>query len=154
MVILQNQGIFNQDEFGENRVRKNSMLHKLRTNPNQSNWRGAYINRNSLSDEVAFLQYGQKKVFDFNQMSFDSEEPSRHTTWPTKENPGSLYKLTSIWLEQGITERIIERKTYSLLEWLGDVGGLVDGLYLITSVLMQPITRYAMRIVLLNAFLG
>lgn len=75
------------------------MLHKLRTDPSQSNWRSGYINRNSLSDEVEFLQYGQNKDFNFIQMSFDAPEPSKYSSWPTKENPGGLYKLTSIWLE-------------------------------------------------------
>ena len=59
LVVLYNQGIFKQDEFGENRIQKNSILHKVLFNPNNPNWIGASINRNSLSDEVDFLQYGQ-----------------------------------------------------------------------------------------------
>ena len=40
---------------------------------------------------------------------------------------------------------IIERKTYSLLEWLGDVGGLYDGLMLIFNILIGPITAYRLK---------
>jgi len=29
-----------------------------------------------------------------------------------------------------------KRKTYSLLDWIGDVGGLLDGLYLIGEILV------------------
>jgi len=29
-----------------------------------------------------------------------------------------------------------KRKTYSLLDWIGDVGGLLDGLYLICEILV------------------
>ena len=87
-------------------------------------------------------------------MSFGTPEPSVWTVWPTKVNPGSLYRLASIWLEQGLAERNTERKTYSLLEWLGDVGGLFDGLYLASLILVQPFSTYALRTVLLATVLG
>ena len=31
---------------------------------------------------------------------------------------------------------IIERSTYALLDWVGDVGGLMDGIYIFTGVLL------------------
>ena len=40
----------------------------------------------------------------------------------------------------------IERKTYSGLEWLGDVGGLFDALVLIGSFLVGPITAFAVKV--------
>ena len=86
------------------------------------------------------------------QMSFGHSEPSTYDQWPTKENPGEIYKLTNIWLEQGLTERIVERQTYSLLELLGDTGGLFDGLRIITKILILPFTRYALRAMLVSSF--
>ena len=76
-------------------------------------------------------------------------EPSSYTVFPTKEDPSRIYKFTSIWLELGRYENIIERQTYSLLEWVGDVGGLYDGLRLICHVLMTPISTYALKSFLL-----
>ena len=32
----------------------------------------------------------------------------------------------------------VERQTYSLLEWVGDVGGLLDGLIIIARLLILP----------------
>ena len=87
-------------------------------------------------------------------MSFGRPEPSYYYKWPTKEKPDALYKLTSLWLEQGPTKRIVERQTYNFLEWLGDVGGLFDGLLMILSVLMQPFAKYALRMVLMDSMLG
>ena len=40
---------------------------------------------------------------------------------------------------------IIERQTYSLLEWLGDVGGLFDGLTLLAHVIITPFVDYAVK---------
>ena len=39
----------------------------------------------------------------------------------------------------------IERTTYSGLEWLGDVGGLFDGIRIIAHTLVLPVSTLAMR---------
>ena len=44
----------------------------------------------------------------------------------------------------------IERKTYSGLEWLGDVGGLFDALVLIGRFLVGPITVFTVKVELLT----
>ena len=44
----------------------------------------------------------------------------------------------------------IERQTYSILDWLGDVGGLLDGLKIIGSLLIAPIASFTMRVELFN----
>jgi len=48
---------------------------------------------------------------------------------------------------------MIERQTYSMLEWLGDIGGLFDALYIIGSVFVAPLTGFALKTALLaNVF--
>ena len=44
----------------------------------------------------------------------------------------------------------IERATYSALDWLGDVGGLFDGLKIIASLLVAPISALAANDILLT----
>ena len=44
---------------------------------------------------------------------------------------------------------MIERQTYSLLDLLGDVGGLFDALKLIGGVLMFPFVQFSLRMTLL-----
>lgn len=39
----------------------------------------------------------------------------------------------------------ISRSTYSLLDWLGDVGGLFDALNIIAEFMIAPIASYALR---------
>ena len=43
-----------------------------------------------------------------------------------------------------------ERQTYSILEWLGDVGGLFDGLMLIGKFFILPIGGLALKLKLLT----
>ena len=40
----------------------------------------------------------------------------------------------------------INRKTDSLLDWMGDWGGLIDGLTLIAEILINPYQVYSLKI--------
>ena len=48
-------------------------------------------------------------------------------------------------IEQGQNKTYIERVTYSLLEWLGDIGGLHDALLTIGGALCGPIAAFMMK---------
>ena len=39
----------------------------------------------------------------------------------------------------------VRRKTDSLLDWLGDWGGLLDSLYFIAEILVSPLAAYTMK---------
>ena len=43
---------------------------------------------------------------------------------------------------------MIDRKTYSILELLGDVGGLFDGLKTIGGFFVTPIASFALKVAL------
>lgn len=45
----------------------------------------------------------------------------------------------------------IERKTYSVLEWVGDVGGLVDGFKLVGFLIAWPIASFTIGAELLSS---
>ena len=61
-----------------------------------------------------------------------------------------MYKYTSIEINLGQDLTVINRTTYSLLEWLGDVGGLFDAFLMIGSFLLGQIPAYALRVELLT----
>ena len=61
-----------------------------------------------------------------------------------------MYKFNSFWTELSPSLTTIERQTYSMLEWLGDVGGLFEGLNGIGFFLVAPIASYAMRMEILT----
>ena len=50
-----------------------------------------------------------------------------------------------MWYALSEKRKVHERTTYSLLDWLGDVGGLFDGLFLIVHWLIQPSVAYAAK---------
>ena len=59
--------------------------------------------------------------------------PAAWTTYPSESNPYGYYTFYELNLTMNLDVTIHNRKTYSLLDWLGDVGGLLDGLYLLVE---------------------
>ena len=70
--------------------------------------------------------------------------------WPTLDKPDQKYKVVSAYISLSMDQTVIERQTYSLLEWLGDVGGLSDMLFLIGKLLISPIAAFALKAELLS----
>lgn len=95
------------------------------------------------------MQLGQQNEEDFDRIDFLASEQSTYSMWPTKEKH-SRYKFNSFWIELNPSLTTIERQTYSSLDLVGDVGGLVDGLSLICSFLIAPIATYAMKVEILE----
>ena len=46
---------------------------------------------------------------------------------------------------------MVTRQTYSFLDWLGDMGGLFDALYLIGMIILAPISNFALKTELLTS---
>ena len=57
-----------------------------------------------------------------------------------------MFKFASFWIEFGTNITIIERQTYSLLEWVGDIGGLFDGLRYFGLVLIIPLKALLLKL--------
>ena len=73
-----------------------------------------------------------------------ASQPSIYNQWPTRDAP-SFYTINSLYIEYSTSQTTIERKTYSILEFLGDVGGLLDGLKLAVGFFVTPIATFALK---------
>ena len=78
--------------------------------------------------------------------------PSSWLTYPTPENPSSKYKFASIEVNFTLDQVVWTRQTYSLLDWLGDLGGLYESLYYGCLLLVSPFTRFATGVHFLTTF--
>ena len=145
IVIYKNHGSFKTHKYGESRLKKSAMFESAQTDIRQASWVGVDINLFEIVDEVGALQLGQQDEAEFEQIKLLPAAPSVYTKWPTQENPDGVFTFGSIWIEQGQSKTTIERTTYSLLEWLGDIGGLADSLVFIGRVLIGPIAAFMMK---------
>ena len=91
------------------------------------------ITVSELNDESGIFQLdgGTEKIM-FGSESDFLLNPSLLNKLPTQEEPNNRYIFSSLYLGQGKDLLTINRKTYNLLDWLGDWGGLLDGLRMVT----------------------
>ena len=84
----------------------------------------------------------------------DALKPSSFNQWPTEEQPDYKYKFSSlvVWLDQEVTQ--IERSTYNVLEWLGDIGGLYDAMKLVGQAIVYPVAMFALKVELTTHAFG
>ena len=61
-----------------------------------------------------------------------------------------MYKVISSVVSLDLDQYVIERQTYSVLEWLGDVGGLFGILVLIGRTVIGPIAKFQLKSELLH----
>ena len=85
-----------------------------------------------LNDETGIfhLDGGTERTM-FGSESDFILNPSSLNKLPTQAEPDNAYIFSSLYLGQGKDLMTINRKTYNLLDWLGDWGGLLDGLRMV-----------------------
>ena len=66
-------------------------------------------------------------------------------------NPSNKFKYTSLEFNISLDLMNWSRSTYSLLDWLGDLGGLFESLSYICAVFIQPSTVFTLRTSLLTS---
>lgn len=79
-------------------------------------------------------------------------EASSWNQFPTPDEPNAKYKFVGLEFKQGKSIREINRETYSLLDWLGDWGGLMDALFMIAEVIVAPFSAIALKARLVAVF--
>ena len=58
------------------------------------------------------------------------------------ENPRGDYTFGRVLIDQENSIYKINRQTYNLLEWLGDIGGLLDAMLFIAQLALWPVYNF------------
>ena len=104
-----------------------------------------------MSDEADLIQLGQSADSYFYSYEHGSPLPSAWTTYPTAENPSTRYKFSSLEVNFSQDLTIVNRQTYMLLDWLGDLGGLLDALYIMFWLIATPSSTFALQSSLMSS---
>ena len=86
----------------------------------------------------------QEKFF----TSIKVDKPAIVSAWnkfPTDENPNARYKFLSFTLERHYDVTAFSRQTYGLLDLLGDCGGLLDALKMISQFILLPVVNWTYK---------
>ena len=105
-----------------------------------------------LEDETDYLQYGQSSESEFYGYTLSESLPSSWIVFPTAENPSTRYKFLSIEYNMSLDVQNWNRQTYSLLDWLGDLGGLLDVLLHMGRIMVFPISSFTLKKLLMSSF--
>ena len=97
------------------------------------------------------VQLGQSSTTEFEDLRVRQDFFSSFNEWPSREDP-KFYCIAQLYFELSNNKIMIEREAYSALEWLGDVGGLFDGLSLIIHIILGPIIAFMTKSELLRLF--
>lgn len=58
------------------------------------------------------------------------------------DNPNGSYKFSSFSFTVHPQMKMTNRQTYGLLDWLGDIGGLIDALFYLVKFLLRPFLSF------------
>ena len=105
-----------------------------------------------LEDESSYLQYGQTVETEYFNFHMKETMPSGWINYPTEASPNTLYKFISVEINLSLDLISWERSTYNVLDWLGDLGGLYDALFILLKALLSPIAGFTLYSTLLTKF--
>ena len=140
---------FVQDGYGNESITASSKFYSKQVSTGQNVWIPGIFKRNILEDESAMLQYGQQDEKSFHTFTLDSPQPSSWTNFPTKEEPENYFKYASFDID--LCQDIIKwnRQTYSVLDFLGDIGGLFEALQYMGTAVVAPFSSFALKVSLM-----
>ena len=152
MVFLTTQQVFKQQEFEEGKiVEARSRIWTRQIDQTKPTWLNGELAVSQLEDEIDYLQYGQSTESEFYGFTLSESIPSAWINFPTAENPSAKFKYVSIEFNMSYDVLKWNRQTYSLLDWLGDLGGLLDILLHIGRILVLPISSFTLKQTLMSA---
>ena len=140
-------------KFGPESITRESKVSTKFVDISSPSWIKTEIMVSKLNDESGLFNFDGGVEETMHSIESDLQlNPSAMNKIPTQAEPNNRYIFTSIYFGQGKDLHAINRKTYNLLDWLGDWGGLLDGLKMIAKILVTPLTTLALKINLFETF--
>ena len=70
---------------------------------------------------------------------------SSWNAFPTEADPEALYKFAGVDFSLSLDMRMYSRQTYSLLDFLGDIGGVLEFFIYLGEFLANPFALYTLQ---------
>ena len=137
---MHNRQMFNADYFGQSNLvdRENfpqktenvfkhpiisdSVIWNQHINKNQANWMEIYYDTTELEDDAHWFQLYTNSSYSFNSVTMTQLGLSY------SDDFYGYYKIAGFSLYRNLNSLTISRETYGILTFIGDLGGLLDGL--------------------------
>ena len=101
----------------------------------------SHLKRQEVEDETDLVQFGQIDNLEYQHL--ENQEPLLSSwTDDLSENPNGLFKFTSADIIIDPMKQVTVRQTYGLLDYFGDIGGLIDFLYYFVAFILYPLWQF------------
>ena len=144
MVVFTDEETFHLTDYGSAAIEKRSRFFTAQVDNAKPTWFDGRYRSNRVDDEIDYIQYGQSSEEVFYEFLMSDALPSSWLNWPTVQNPTAKYKYLSVEFNMSMDQKNWLRSTYSLLDWLGDLGGLLDALIHVARVLAAPMASFTL----------
>ena len=148
--IFVTDSLFDREKYGQDSIVRQSKFFTVQVDPTKPSFLRMFLDTNMLEDESSYMQYGQSIETEYFTWAVGQIQPSSWIYFPTEKNPSTLFKYVSVEVNMSLHLMLWERQTYSLLDWLGHLGGLYDALFHLAKVLISPISVFAVNSTLLS----
>ena len=98
----------------------------------------SHLKRQEIEDETDLVQFGQIDNLKYYHMENQELLLSSHTDDLIKD-PNGVRKITSVDIMIDPMKQMTIRQTYGLLDYFGDIGGLIDFLYYFFAFILHPL---------------
>ena len=144
-VTLTNKEYVDITKFGEKTFRQESSLQNQQFSAKEPVWFKSFLQKNQFQDESSFLNLGYSKDKEIlNTLMSTDLQKSFWTNYPNR------YKFVSYQIQVSDIVKVTNRETYSLLEFLGDIGGLYEFLYLFGAFFAASFGKMNFKALLVN----
>ena len=141
VLMLVNKERFMPQKYGDQTISRYSTILGTQFDETKPSWAALEFVQTEMQDESTLLQLGYDEQTDL--FSLNRVLPSI-SSWNVHPSTSALgrYKFISVEVNMFQQILVINRETYDLLSWLGDVGGLTDAFLLICSFILAPFKKF------------
>jgi len=144
-VMWMNQEKIDIKKFDDKSIVRKSETQNVQFDNTKATWFSGFYEENMLEDETEYLNIGIPTERKYNYIDIKGiAQPSYYNDYPYNT------KVISFHLFANSEMKILGRETYSVLEFLGDMGGLNDALQIIFGMLIAPFATLQLQSMLAN----
>ena len=127
------------------------MFHQQQVSEGENVWIKSVFKRNVLDDETNLLPIATDERV-FHTFELEKPQPTSWVNFPTTLEPNNKFKYASFDIYFSQDTQFWSRQTYSLLDFLGDLGGLYEAQKYIFGFLVSPISAFALKVATMANF--
>lgn len=143
--LVMNQNKIEVNKFGADAFVRQSESIKQQFNQKEPSWLDFQIKSTSVQDNTALIDFGVTDDELLSSYQLTGPYSSKWQQYPHH------YKFVGVDVNFTTTLHVIERSTYGLLEFVGDMGGLLDALMIMGALLVYPMAEWHIKNTILHA---